>query len=176
MQTIALFYGSTDGHTAAVAKRIQSEFTETDLAAVELFDVAEFYLDEMAEFDLIILGVPTWNTGQLQRDWEVVFEEFDALDLSGKKVALFGLGDQHGYANTFLDAIFFVAEKVKTCGATVVGRWPTLGYDYAQSWAVVDEQFVGLALDEHNQPELTDLRVRVWVQQLLVEFNLINQG
>ena len=173
MHEIGLFYGSTDGHTLAVAQQIQEEFAATMLASVTLFDVAEFYLDEMHDFDRLILGIPTWNTGQLQSDWESVFDEFDDLDLSGKTVALFGLGDQHDYANTFLDALFFLAEKVKARGATVVGGWPTLGYDYAQSWAVVDDHFVGLALDEHNQPELTELRIRVWVQQLLVEFGLI---
>jgi len=173
MQEIALFYGSTEGHTTAVAEQIQAAFAATGLATVELFDVADFYLDEMLDFDQIILGIPTWDTGQLQRDWETVFDEFDTLDLQGKQVALFGLGDQIGYANTFVDALFFLSEKVVAAGATLVGRWPTLGYDYTQSWAVVDEQFVGLVLDEQNQPELSELRIQVWVQQLLVEFDLL---
>jgi flavodoxin I len=173
MHAIGLFYGSTDGHTTDVAERIQAEFAGSGLATIELFDVAEFYLDEMLAFDRLILGIPTWDTGQLQHDWEGVFDEFDTLDLRGKTIALFGLGDQIGYANTFADALFFVAEKVKQQGAQVVGAWPTLGYDYTQSWAVADDHFVGLVLDEHNQPTLSDLRIRVWVQQLLVEFGLI---
>ncbi len=172
MQEIALFYGSTEGHTAAIAEQIQAEFADSGLATVELFDVAEFYLDEMLEFDQIILGISTWNTGQLQRDWETVFDEFDTLDLQGKQVALFGLGDQVDYANTFVDALFFLSEKAAAAGATLVGHWPTLGYDYTQSWAVVNDRFVGLVLDVHNQPELTELRIQVWVQQLLVEFGL----
>lgn len=172
MREIGLFYGSTEGHTLAIAERIREEFAATGLATVELFDVADFYLDEMLDFDQLILGVPTWNTGQLQPDWESVFDEFDTLDLSGKQVALFGLGDQEGYPETFLDALFFLAEKVQASGATLVGQWPTLGYNYTQSWAVVDEHFLGLALDEHNQPDLTALRIRVWVQQLLVAFAL----
>ena len=176
MKTIALFYGTTDGHTLSVAKRIQDEFAQTGLATVELFDIAEFYLDEMLDFELLILGIPTWDTGQLQRDWEEVFNEFDSLDLHGKTVALFGLGDQIGYAKTFVDALFFIAEKVRSCGVTLVGRWPIAGYDYTQSWAVIDEtHFVGLVLDEENQSTLTELRIRVWVHQLLVEFGLLNQ-
>ncbi len=176
MDEIGLFYGSTDGHTALIADRIQQEFAATALATVALFDVAEFYLDEMLPFDQLILGIPTWNTGQLQRDWEAVFEEFDTLDLTGKTVALFGLGDQIGYANTFVDALFFVAEKVKERGAQLVGAWPTIGYEYTQSWAENAELFIGLVLDEENQPKLTELRIRVWVQQLLVEFGLIGNS
>lgn len=176
MQNIALFYGTTDGNTEAAAEAIQAAFADSGLATVELFDVAEFYLDEMLAFERLILGIPTWDVGQLQRDWEAVFTEFDDLDLSGKTVAIFGLGDQHGYANTFVDALFFIAEKVQERGATLIGQWPTVGYTFTQSWAVVGEQFLGLVLDEVNQADLTPLRVQVWVQQLLVEFGLINQG
>jgi len=176
MEEIALFYGSTEGHTEAVAERIQDEFLASGYATVALFDVAEFYLDEMLPFDRLIVGIPTWDTGQLQRDWEAVFEEFEALDLTGKRVALFGLGDQLGYPETFVDALFFVAEKLKERGAQLIGQWPTIGYDYTQSWAVTDEHFVGLVIDEVNQSQLTDLRLRVWVQQLLVEFGLLKDG
>ena len=176
MNEIGLFYGSTDGHTAEIAERIQCEFAATGLATVVLFDVAEFYLDEMLSFDRLIFGIPTWNTGQLQRDWEAVFDEFDTLDFTGKTVALFGLGDQIGYANTFADALFFIAEKCKERGAQLAGPWPTIGYDYTQSWAEVGDQFIGLVLDEENQPQLTELRIRVWVQQLLVEFGLVGKN
>jgi len=172
MQTIGLFYGSTDGHTAEIAAQIHDEFQTHELALVELFDVAEFYLDEMLVYDCLILGIPTWDTGQLQRDWQEVFDEFDTLDLTGKMVAIFGLGDQHGYANTFVDALFFIANKVKERGATLVGFWPIIGYDYAQSWAAEDDHFLGLVLDQVNQPEQSELRIRVWVQQLAVEFQL----
>jgi flavodoxin I len=172
MREIGLFYGSTDGHTAAVAAQIAAEFTTSGLATVELFDVAEFYLDEMLTFDRLILGISTWNTGQLQRDWENVFDEFDTLDLSGKTVALFGLGDQVGYANTFADALFFLADKVRQRGATLIGKWSAEDYEYTESWAVEDGYFLGLVLDEETQPTLTPLRIQTWVQQLLVEFQL----
>ncbi|HRW05817.1 MAG TPA: flavodoxin [Caldilineaceae bacterium] len=174
MHKIGLFYGSTDGNTAVAAERIQEEFQRRDLATVDLFDVAEAYLDEMQLYDYLILGIPTWDTGQLQRDWEEAFDEFDSLDLSGKTVALFGLGDQHGYANTFADALFFVADKVQAQGARLVGRWPTVGYTFAQSWAADGEHFLGLVLDEVNQPQLSELRIQVWVQQLAVAFALIS--
>lgn len=175
MATLALFYGSTNGNTAAVAHLIQREFEATGAATVEMFDVADFFLTEMLDFDRLILGIPTWNIGQLQKDWEQVFAEFDTLDLSGKQVALFGLGDQIGYPATFVDALFFLAAKVSERGAQIVGHWPTLGYTFTNSWAVVADNFVGLVLDEDNQPALTELRVAAWVQQLLAEFDLKGQ-
>lgn len=169
---VALFFGSTNGNTASVARLIQQEFAHQAGIDVELFDVADFYLEEMLEFDDLIVGIPTWDIGMLQRDWEAVVEEFDTLDLHGKHAALFGLGDQIGYPDTFGDAVFFVADKLESAGATLVGSWPTDGYEFTASWAVRDNRFIGLMLDEDNQRELTDGRVRDWVAQLLNEFGL----
>jgi flavodoxin I len=167
---IGLFYGSTNGNTRQVAGLIEQTFTASRQATVELLDIAEFYLEEMIAFDQLILGVSTWNTGQLQKDWERIYEEFDQLDLTGKQVALFGLGDQHGYPDTFGDALFFLASKVQERGAVLVGRWPITGYTFRQSWAVEGDHFLGLLLDEESQADLTAIRVEQWVAQLLDEF------
>lgn len=171
MQTIGLFYGSTNGTTEQIARQIVTLVEQSERAQVELLDVADFYLAEMLAFDWLILGVPTWNIGQLQKDWEAVFAEFDTLDLHGKQIALFGLGDQRGYPQTFGDALFFVADRARSCGAQIVGRWPTLGYTFEQSWAAEGEFFIGLLLDEDNQPELTAERLEAWVEQVLEEFD-----
>ncbi len=170
MINIGLFYGSTNGATAAIAQMMQQAFAEGGGAAVTLFDVADYFLETMLDFEYLILGVSTWDTGQLQKDWETVYAELDELDLTGKQVALFGLGDQVGYPDTFLDALFFVADKVRERGARLVGACPITGYTFAQSWAVEDGRFIGLALDEDNQPNLTPVRVAAWVEQLLREF------
>ncbi|MCL4861223.1 MAG: flavodoxin [Caldilineaceae bacterium] len=172
MVEIGLFYGSTDGNTARVAQMIEQVLALRSTVHVEILDIADYFLDEMLAFDLLIVGVPTWNIGQLQADWQSVFEEFDQLDLTGKRVALFGLGDQRGYPDTFADALFFVADKMRERGAQLVGRWPTDGYHFRQSWAADGEDFLGLVLDEHNQPELTAGRIAGWVGQLIVEFGL----
>ena len=114
--------------------------------------------------------MPTWNTGQLQRDWEGVIDEFDSLDLTGKRVALFGLGDQIGYPDTFADALFFVADRVRARGGELVGAWPADSYQFDGSWAYEDGHFLGLVLDEDNQPDLTVPRLETWLAQLWREF------
>lgn len=168
--TIGLFYGSTSGNTRQVAQLIQEAFAHSGQAQVELLDVANFYLEEMLAFDALILGIPTWNIGQLQKDWEQVYAEFDQLDLTNKQVALFGLGDQQGYPDTFGDALFFLASKVQERGGQLVGRWSIAGYTFRQSWAVEGDHFLGLLLDEENQADLTPARVARWVTQLVAEF------
>jgi flavodoxin I len=165
---IGLFFGSTNGNTAAVAEIIKQEFHHQGNVEVELFDVADYYLEEMLAFDFLIAGVPTWNIGQLQRDWEAVLDELDSLDLSGKVAAFYGLGDQVGYPDTFGDALFFVADRIQQRGAKVVGAWPTEGYSFRGSWAEQDGHFIGLMIDEDNQSEETPSRVQQWVRQLLL--------
>ena len=170
MKTIGLFYGSTNGATTVVARRIANAFAAQGVT-VEVFDIADYVLETMLEFEHLILGVSTWNVGELQKDWDEVFAELDELDLTDKQVALFGLGDQVGYPDTFLDALFFVADKVRERGATIVGTWPTTGYTFTQSWAVEGGHFLGLAVDEDNQFRLTQSRIDTWVAQLLCEFH-----
>jgi flavodoxin long chain len=176
--TVGIFYGSTDGHTAAAAAQLKQALDAllprrlNGEEAVELFDVAEYYLEEMLHCDCLVLGVPTWNHGELQRDWEGVLEEFEGLDLRDKRAALFGLGDQVGYPDTFVDALFFVAEGLRGAGAVLVGHWPLEGYTFRSSWAVEDGRFLGLVLDEHSQPHLSEARIAAWARQIVKEFGL----
>ena len=114
--------------------------------------------------------------GELQDDWEAFVSHLDAADLSGKTVALYGLGDQKAYPDAFLDALGTLYEHVKRRGANVIGRWPTHGYTFTHSSAVIDPAvadgaFIGLALDEENQPDLTPHRVDKWVKRLRLEMD-----
>ena len=141
-------------------------------SVVTLHDVAEADLDELGEYDCLIIGCPTWNIGELQSDWEGLYDELDALDFSGKKVAYFGVGDQIGYADNFQDAMGMLEEKISQLGGATVGYWPTDGYEFEESKAVRDGKFVGLALDEDNQSEMTEERVQAWTSQLKSAFGL----
>jgi flavodoxin I len=166
---IGLFFGTTTGKTEYVAEMIQKEFNGTN---IELNEVSKVAASDLTEYDCLILGCPTWNIGELQSDWEGLYDELDGVDLSGKKIAYFGTGDQVGYSDNFMDAIGIIADKVEACGGTTVGQWPTDGYDFNESRAVRDGKFVGLAVDEDNQPELTAARVKTWVAQVKSAFGV----
>jgi flavodoxin len=67
-----------------------------------------------------------------------IYGDLAGLDLKGKKVAIFGLGDQGGYGDNFCDAM----DELKTCfegrGATVIGSVGTDSYEYDESKSVAD--------------------------------------
>ncbi len=59
-----------------------------------------------------------------------------------------------------------LSEKISELGGTTVGYWSTDGYEFTDSKALRDGKFVGLALDEANQSDLTQERIKAWVAQL----------
>ena len=172
MAKIGLFYGSTTGNTEIVAGLIKDAFDEFEADVVTVFNVAEASIEDMKEFGYLILGIPTWYEGELQDDWDEFLPNLDNLDLSGKKVAVFGLGDQEIYPDTFVDGIGVLANKVKERGGQLVGSWPLEGYEFDASVAMKDDRFMGLVIDVDNQDDLTSERVETWVNQIKGEFGL----
>jgi flavodoxin I len=69
-----------------------------------------------------------------------------------------------------LDAPGIIYERIKEKGATFVGAWPTDGYNFEASKAVINGKFLGLAIDEDNQKDLTAGRIEKWAAQLKSEF------
>ncbi len=163
---IGIFYGSSTGNTEAAANAIKNALA--DAGDVTLAGIADTVLADFANYDALILGTSTWGFGDLQDDW-IGKGDFSKVDLAGKKVAVFGTGDQQGFGDTFVDAAGILAEAAEKAGATLIGAWPTEGYDYANSAAERDGKFLGLALDDDNQDDQTADRIAAWCRQLKEE-------
>jgi flavodoxin I len=173
MSKIGLYYGSSTSQTEYVAYDIRDTI-EAQLGsdAITIHNVGNSDLSEMLGYSYLILGIPTWDIGQLQADWDIKLAEFETFDFSGHKVAIFGLGDQYGYPDTFLDAAGILAETVLALGGELVGYTPTAGYQFGHSLFIEGEHFMGLALDEDHQPKLTKGRLDVWIPQVLAAFGM----
>ena len=164
MAKVGLFYGSTTGKTADAAEQVQSALGGESV--VDLQDIADTDASSLAEYDYLIIACPTWNIGDLQDDWEAVFDDLDDVDFSGKTVAYFGTGDQIGYSDNFMDAMGQLEEKISGLGAKTVGYWPTDGYEHNESRAIRDGKFCGLALDDDNESEKSAARSEEWAAQV----------
>ncbi len=140
MTKIGLFFGTQTGNTETLAETIQRVFGGDSV--VTLHDAADTEAAEMEGYEYLIVGCPTWNIGELQADWQGLYDELDNIDFSGKKVAYFGPGDQIGYADNFQDAMGILEEKISELGGTTVGYWSTDGYDFNESKAVKNGKFV----------------------------------
>ncbi|MBL4828891.1 MAG: flavodoxin FldB [Aliivibrio sp.] len=167
---IGLFYGSTTCYTEMASEKIR-EFIGSDL--VDIFNIKETSVEKMNDYDLLLLGISTWDFGEIQEDWQAVWQQLNGLNLDGKIVALFGLGDQEGYGEWFLDAMGLLHDELKPTGVQFIGYWPNQGYQFEASKALINskQQFVGLALDEDSQYELSDERIQSWCDQVLIEYS-----
>jgi flavodoxin I len=169
MKKAAIFYGSSLGNTQFVAEKIHAHLPEADCISVS--EATPYHIKQ---YQWLILGTSTWGIGNLQDDFEPFVELLINQDLKGKTIALFGLGDQHTYPDTFCNGMGKLYELLQDKGAQFIGAWPANDYDFSESSALrEDGQLVGLALDEDNEPDLSDSRVEKWVQQLKSEL-LIN--
>ncbi len=169
MEKIGIFYGgSPKGSTYKTAQSLVKHFGNNHAA---LHNVSEATREDLEKYEYLILGTSAWGIGEMHQDWERFIDVLTEASIENKKIALFGLGDQIEYPESFVDGMGTVFCRLPF-KQNVVGFWPTKGYSYYFSTAEKDGKFVGLALDEDSQPELTGERISKWVSQLKSEFKI----
>lgn len=166
MKKIGLFYGSSTGRTKRVAEMIQKGLGAKN---TDIYNIKDIKPVDVLPYDNLIFGTSAWGVGDMQDDWEIFIDDLVELDLSNKKIALFGLGDQAEYPGSFVDGLGTLFCRMPN-KENVVGFCATKGYKYYFSSAEKDGKFVGLPIDEDNQADLTESRVKSWVTQLKKEF------
>lgn len=164
---IGLFYSFNAIKTHQQAAKILKSFGE---GLIEEIDAMTANPADLLKYDNLILGVPTWFDGELPSYWDELLPGMSKEAFAGKRVALFGGGDQKGYPENFVDGLGLMAAFLESRGAKIVGFTSTEGYTFERSKAVRGNQFVGLALDIENQHGLTTERIENWVKQLKKEF------
>ncbi len=178
MSRIGLFFGTDTGKTRKVAKMIKKKFDDDTMAAP--LNVNRADSETFTNYEYLILGTPTLGEGLLpgtsadceNESWEEFLPKIEDQNFSGKTIALYGLGDQVGYAHEFVDALMELYDFFSERGAKIVGSWPNEGYEFEHSEALVDGNFVGLALDLDNQSNLTEDRLKGWLASIAGDFDL----
>lgn len=172
MSKIKIIFGTDTGNTRRIAKQIFKILGPEK--AEKPINIAKLTLDDFIGFDHMILGTPTYGmgilpgveTGTLQPSWAEFVTKLEGVDLTGKTIALYGLGDQKKYEKNFVDGLYKLYQPLIDAGAEIIGHWPNQNYDFIESAALIDEQFIGLPLDQDNQKDLTDERLATWIEQL----------
>jgi len=160
MKKTVIFFGSTTGTCEDIAGRIASALDVSDVRSA-----ADFGADA-ADFDILVLGTSTWGDGELQDDWYGAIDTLKGLDLKGKTIAIFGCGDSYSYPDTFCGGMKAIYDAAIESGAAVLEGPSTEGYSFNESEAVIDGKFVGVALDEMNEPEKTDERLAPMIEAI----------
>jgi len=176
MSKLGIFFGTETGRTRLLAKQIARQLaSEYGIAAGKPTNIGRTEVADFLACDALILGLPTLGEGELpglntgldQPSWAEFLPRLRSGCMTGKVVAIFGLGDQEKYPEHFVDGIGLLYDELTDLGAHVVGRWPTAGYDFTESAAVDGDEFLGLAIDQHAQAGLTDERVARWLAMIV---------
>lgn len=178
MSRIGIFFSSSTGNTRRIAKLIKKRFDIDTMA--DALNVNKASVELVAGYEYLILGTSTLGAGRLPGlstdcmggGWEEFLPQLQDVDFTGKTVALFGLGNQDKYPDEFADALGELYRFVAARGAKVVGLWPCDDYDFISSKALLNDEFVGLVLDQENQKNLTDARLERWLKLIAPDFDL----
>lgn len=165
MSKIAIVYGSSNGATESVAEKMQALFDDATL-----FNAESVNPDDLKPFDFLIFGTSTTGVGDLQDDWEALLPKIEKMDFTGKKVALFALGDSASFSTSYVGSMYYLYKGLKD-KVDIVGSVSTDGYTFDESDAVINGRFVGLPLDEDNEYDQTDSRIATWVNSLKIYMN-----
>ncbi len=171
MKKIVLIYWSKGGSVERSAKKIYSQFDSRD---IDIFDVDSFDVDNLDDYEMIIMGSSTvgaenWEDADSDNKWNRFFRKIEEHDLSNRKIALFGLGNQVLYPAHFVDGLGILFDEVKKVNGKLIGEWSTKDYTFTDSLGKEGDIFFGLALDEDNEAHLTDQRVKDWTDILKKE-------
>jgi flavodoxin I len=177
MAQIGIFFGTDSGTTRLIAKKIAKSIKarQGEGVAAKPMNVNRATAADLLAYRALILGTPTYGEGVLPgRDngtdeaaWVEFLPQLAGQDFSGRRVALFGLGDQEKYPTHFCDALMDLYKLFGEAGAALIGGMATDGFEFRRSRAVQDGRFVGLALDQHLQHQLTDERIEAWLDAVL---------
>ena len=169
LEDVKIYYSTSTGNTETVAGYIAEA-----VGAGDAEDIGDAEDGDVTGADALIIGAPTWHTGADEQrsgtswdDW--LYDTLPNLDLDGKNVAIFGMGDQESYGDNYCDAAGELYDLFTAKGAKVFGMTSTEGYTHTESKAIVDDKFVGCMFDEDNQYDLSEDRATSWVAQLKEE-------
>lgn len=167
MKKIGIYFGSTAGVTTGIVDEVEFYLKKENY---KVHDVAGG-IDEIEDYDNLILITPTYGVGELEEHWKNVYDDFAKKDLKDKKVAIIGLGNQFAFGESFVGGMRKLYDAAIKDGAQIVGKTSIDGYTFEESDAVIDGKFVGLVIDETNQGDLTPDRIADWMEEIKTQFN-----
>lgn len=172
MQKIGMFFGTETGTTRLISKKLYKLLG--DDCAAKPINVNRITPEDFLQYDAFILGTPSYGVGDIpgqsvgcmERNWEEFLSQLGSPDLSGKRIAMFGLGAQERYSDRFASSLMALYKVFEGLGAEMIGDWSTEGYEFEQSAAAVDDRFVGLVIDQRTQGMQTQERLSEWVETI----------
>ncbi len=166
MEKTAIIFSFNTVKTSQAAKMIYESFADEN---IDMVNAEEITGEKFLQYRNLILGVPTWFDGELPNYWDEFVPEIEEMDLRGRRIAIFGPGDQKNYPENFVDGIGILGRLLEERGAELAGLTEASEYSFEKSAALKGDKFMGLPLDFENQASKNRERISRWVEQLKKE-------
>ncbi len=135
---VLIVYGSTTGNTAGIAEALGEQIGNAGHEATVL-NAADAAADGLCNgYDAVLFGCSAWGTDEveMQDDFNTLFEEFDSIGVSGKKVACFASGDSS--FEHFCGAVDVMENRLSGLGAIIMEEGLKVDGDYSGNKDEVD--------------------------------------
>jgi len=140
MAKVGVVFGSNDGDAKRVAEYVAAKFDS------EILNATELSADFLNSHEKLIFVASTHKVGELQKDFKAKLDVIAAAKLSGKTLALVGVGGSVRHPNDFNSGLAEFLPVIK--GANLVGQTEVDDeYKFNKSAAIVDGKFLGLITD-----------------------------
>ena len=175
MSKIGIFFAPAKGSTATVANAIADKIGHNKADLILIDNDTE--INKLDDYEKIIFGISTvgkdnWDNDYLEVGWDSFFQKLDKADISNKTIAIFGLGNHILYPNHFVDSMGHLGKKIIEMGGNLIGYCNKDGYEFTDSEAIINNEFIGLPIDMDNEEELTDQRIDNWLKSFKSQFNI----
>jgi flavodoxin I len=150
METI-IIYSTLTGNTEITAEWIRDRLMQAG-HRVTMENAGNIYPEILQDYNLIILGSPTYWSGEVTDDFVPFLDKLAEEDLTGKKAAVFGLGDSVSYPDEYAHAVEIIEDALARAGAELsleslkIDGDPEASRDQILAWAEDLSQTFGAAI------------------------------
>lgn len=119
MSNLLMLYASMTGNTEQMAEIIEAYLkAKNHKVVIKTFEFDPIDVEELLDYDGILIGTYTWDDGTLPYEVEDFYEELAHIDIKGKIVGVFGSADS--FYETYGGAVDLMVDHLTDLGAELV--------------------------------------------------------
>ncbi|HHE37823.1 MAG TPA: flavodoxin [Candidatus Cloacimonetes bacterium] len=118
MEKVIIIYSNTISETVELVGYLCRAIRKAGVCDVTIKKITETDINDLYNYDKILLASAICGNDQLQNEFIDFYEEMKGLDLIGKKVAAFGIGDNS--MSCFCSVNTILEDRLKRCGAEII--------------------------------------------------------
>lgn len=145
MANIIILFASLTGNTELIAENLAGDLTDKKhIVDIKTFDYDPLSIEEVSEYDAILVGTYTWDDGSLPYELEDFYDELEEIDLTDKVFGVFGSADS--FYEIYGGAIDLIGDRATDLGAKVLPLRLKIDISPNKQDIIHSQEFVSMAI------------------------------